>query len=87
VKTDYFYPELNFDNGQPLQLDICVPSHKIAFEFQGEQHYDTCLMLGKVQHSGMSKEQSKKEVCERVGVTLVEVCLPLLLGQVFIFSP
>ena len=77
MKTDHFYPELGEqDVGQPLQLDIYVPSHKIAFEFQGVQHYNTSLFAGKVQRGGVPKERSKKDVCKSIGITLVEVYHP-----------
>eukprot|EP00026_Physarum_polycephalum_P009137 Phypoly_transcript_09249.p1 GENE.Phypoly_transcript_09249~~Phypoly_transcript_09249.p1 ORF type:complete len:325 (+),score=40.02 Phypoly_transcript_09249:82-1056(+) len=73
MKKDHFYHELTCDNGKPLQLDLFIPNHRIAFELQGIQHYDTTLFAGKILSDGTAKERSKKEVCKKAGITLVEV--------------
>ncbi|MGB8367798.1 MAG: hypothetical protein WCF71_00745 [Verrucomicrobiia bacterium] len=56
------------------RLDIYVPSKRIAFEYQGEQHYQPIAMYGGA--AGLEKRRRqdghKRELCAANGVTLIE---------------
>ena len=55
-------------------IDVYVPDKKIAFEYQGVQHYEPVSMFGG--DEGLKENQrrdwEKKEKCEANGVTLIE---------------
>lgn len=45
---------------------------KLAFEYQGVQHYKDTLMLGEVSERQF-KDQQKRNECERLGISLIEI--------------
>lgn len=58
-----------------LQLDIYIPNLKIAFEYQGYQHY----IYPNFYHKSLNKfinlverDKRKKELCNQRGITLIE---------------
>lgn len=69
-----------------LELDIWVPELELALEYQGQQHfYPVEAWGGKGALKALqSRDQKKRETCNRVGVTLVEVDYtePLTLSHV-----
>lgn len=59
---------------KPLHLDIFVPSKKLAFEYQGKQHFEPIEFFGGVEafkHT-QKRDQKKKLKCRSKGVTLIE---------------
>ena len=56
------------------RLDIYVPSLNVAFEYQGEQHYEPMKMYGGEEGllSRQRLDQRKRELCAANGVTLIE---------------
>ena len=56
------------------RLDIYVPSKRIAFEYQGEQHYQPIAVYGGAEGlvKGQRQDQRKRELCAANGVTLIE---------------
>lgn len=66
-----------------MELDIFIPSLKLAFEYQGEQHFTSVVTMGgsdeirvrdtvqTMQNS--NKYQEKREACQLAGITLIEV--------------
>lgn len=57
---------------QPMELDIFIPAHSIAFEYQGEQHYKYHHLYGAAS-IWQQKDHEKKSACHKAGITLVEV--------------
>ena len=57
-----------------LRLDIYVPSLRVAFEYQGEQHYEPMKMYGGGEGllGRQRLDQRKRELCAANGVTLIE---------------
>ena len=59
---------------KPLHLDIFVPSKKLAFEYQGKQHFEPIDFFGgeeSFQYT-QKRDQRKRLKCRSEGVTLVE---------------
>lgn len=55
-----------------MEFDIWLPKLKLAFEFQGQQHFVDVLSTG--QSKEMRDRDSEKRVaCVRAGITLVEI--------------
>jgi len=58
-----------------LELDIYVPSRKLAFEYQGEQHFHPIEIWGgeAALEETRIRDERKRSLCADLGVTLVEV--------------
>ena len=66
-----FIPEL-----QGLQLDGYNKKHKIAFEYQGYQHYTIKSHFqnsSKDYKAQLERDNKKKELCKKEGITLLEI--------------
>eukprot|EP01114_Cavostelium_apophysatum_P017612 TRINITY_DN5282_c0_g1_i1.p1 TRINITY_DN5282_c0_g1~~TRINITY_DN5282_c0_g1_i1.p1 ORF type:complete len:181 (-),score=39.36 TRINITY_DN5282_c0_g1_i1:163-705(-) len=73
VHLEYSHPGFLFERtGKAMQLDVFVPSMRLAFEYQGRQHYADSPLLGEVGPIRI-KDTEKKELCERNGITLIQV--------------
>jgi hypothetical protein len=58
-----------------MQLDIYLPSLKLAFEHQGDQHYAHHFRYGS-QELIQQRDQEKREGCNRLGITLILIPYP-----------
>jgi hypothetical protein len=73
IALDYQHPELVFPTSQhKMELDIFVPSLSLAFEYQGEQHFDPHYLFGATQNI-KERDSEKRIACERIGIQLVEI--------------
>jgi len=59
-------------SGQSLLLDIYVPSLKLAFEYQGYQHYHDLNLFGFASTNRM-RDVEKSNACSYLGITLIEI--------------
>jgi hypothetical protein len=74
VLLNFRHPQLiSADSSRKLELDVYIPSLQLAFEYQGNQHYSGPHNF----FSGSSvqgiKDAQKKQLCQQIGITLIEV--------------
>ena len=55
-----------------MQLDVFIPSKSLAFEYQGQQHYQDVGILGS-SNIYRQRDNEKKIFCEANNIKLVEV--------------
>ena len=53
-------------------LDLFLPHLSLAFQYQGEQYYST-LKIKEPQWNFLLKENQKRNLCDKKGITLIEV--------------
>ena len=73
---NYKHPELVYKKSKrKMELDIFVPSAKLAVEYQGEQHFFPLKHFGGMKRllDLQNRDQEKKDACERNGIILVEI--------------
>lgn len=58
-----------------MELDIWIPHHSLAFEYQGEQHYHTLSFTSPTNALSeyTRRDKVKEATCERMGVKLIVV--------------
>jgi DNA-binding HxlR family transcriptional regulator len=56
-----------------LELDMWLPEHNIALEYQGEQHYKECRMNKFDVKPQQYRDETKRQVCMHKGIKLLEV--------------
>jgi hypothetical protein len=74
VLFDFRHPELIFsDSGARMELDIWLPRLKLAFEYQGEQHFPD-FYSGLFSDPDLPKrDEEKRKACLELGVKLIEI--------------
>jgi hypothetical protein len=75
VLEDYRHPDIVTAAGKPFELDYFYPRLKLAFEFQGEQHYKSLTYLNNIDSLIEKRQQdiNKRNLCKESGITLIEV--------------
>lgn len=67
IHLDYQHRAMHFDeSGHWMELDVYIPSVQLAFEYQGELHYQKYAKLDK-------RDEQKRRACEAEGITLIEI--------------
>lgn len=63
IIEDFYHAELSKEASFPIQLDIFIPSHSIAFEYHGQHHYSDIPAFG---HLDMQQDRDKQkiEICK-----------------------
>lgn len=71
IHVEFKHPEAFHSSGKPMELDLYIPSLGIAFEYQGQQHYQKSIFGDKGEQQ--IRDSEKKEACKKAGITLIEV--------------
>lgn len=67
IYVDYKHPQLKYSDTQlNMELDIFVPSHSIAFEYQGHHHFTVSSVFSQHNNNGalILKDMEKKQACK-----------------------
>ncbi len=82
VFFDFKHQEMRFSSSNiPMEIDIWIPSRKLGIEYQGEFHFIEHwgnkdienIKMSKTLQGVQSRDKEKKEACEKLGISLVEV--------------
>jgi len=70
IHYNFKHPELKWSTSNlPMELDVYIPSERIAFEYQGKHHYEEDPFHRALKIS--NRDSEKLETCRRNGITLV----------------
>jgi len=73
IHLDYRHSQLKFTESQlPMQLDVYLPDLQLAFEYQGELHYQGHFLTGSPEPI-QKRDQEKLQACKMEGITLIQV--------------
>ena len=74
VLVDYAHPDLKpaATDSKSSQLDVFVPELRLAFEYQGVQHYQQLPVYGNLT-TRVSRDEGKAAQCSALGITLIAV--------------
>jgi len=67
---------LRSDSGGRMELDFYIPEMSIAFEIQGEQHFQYVPFMHKSYTQFLrqrQRDQQKKRICKEKGIRLIEI--------------
>jgi len=71
---NYPHPDLQYrDSKKLMELDVYIPSFKVAFEYQGRQHYEKDDMYMYADNDLKERDIEKKQACSEAGIKLIEV--------------
>jgi len=75
ILQNYWHPLVRYETNRLGQLDIFIPDLNLAVEYQGIQHFITKSNWGADDRlrSQQCKDQEKRELCKKHGITLLEV--------------
>eukprot|EP01114_Cavostelium_apophysatum_P000432 TRINITY_DN10397_c0_g1_i2.p1 TRINITY_DN10397_c0_g1~~TRINITY_DN10397_c0_g1_i2.p1 ORF type:complete len:506 (+),score=124.86 TRINITY_DN10397_c0_g1_i2:145-1662(+) len=66
------YPFDDPESNKTYELDIFIPSLKLAFEYQGVQHYVSSDRFGD-HKTHQRRDAQKKDICDKNGIILIEI--------------
>lgn len=75
IIEDYKHPDLSGDSRGKrgaLELDVYLPEHKLAFEYNGYHHYHELPFFGPIEVY-KRRDKEKAELCEKYGIRLIVI--------------
>ena len=66
MEEDYKHPKMFHSTGRHVELDVYIESLKLAFEYQGEQHYRPIYGMGTNYEGQQRRDEEKREACIQV---------------------
>jgi len=67
VEENYKHPKMKHaSTEQPMDLDVYMEELKLAFEYQGQQHYEPVYGLNTDLETQRIKDREKREACKEV---------------------
>ena len=72
MNENFLHPEILRKDGRAIELDIFLPTERLAFEYQGELHHHDIYSLGD-RWKQKQLDAEKRIACEAKQITLVEV--------------
>ena len=76
IKWNFKHPDIRFPKtNRPAELDIWLPTLRVAFEYQGEQHFIPIPAWGgrKTLEEVQSRDRHKRQECKRLEILLLEI--------------
>ena len=74
IFEDYLHPQLSFSlSGNPIQFDVFIPSLDLAFEYQGQQHFDDIPTCFAYREYYQSNDLEKRDICSQHNIKLITV--------------
>lgn len=76
VIWNYTSSSLRFRKSKrPIELDIFIPLHTLAIEYQGKQHYEPIKFFGGKNKliAQKNRDSEKRDICLKNGIILIEV--------------
>ena len=72
VLEEYVSQDLQFQSGHNMQFDVFVPKYNLAFEYQGEQHYQDIYSVG---NSWLISQRDNEKRIASISnnITLIEI--------------
>jgi hypothetical protein len=61
-----------FGANNPIELDLYLPNEKLAFEYQGEQHYHDIFTIGRGWNQ-KERDEEKKLKCKEKNIVLIDI--------------
>jgi hypothetical protein len=66
VEEDYEHPKLLYSSGHFMQVDVYVEPLRVAFEYQGAQHYRPLYFISSDLSIVKARDAEKKKACQEV---------------------